>query len=37
MRELTKSVMSYTWAMSLFGVQQMVNALRPSKATESFG
>jgi len=36
MREFTKSMMSYTWAMSLFGVQQMVNAFRPSKATESF-
>jgi hypothetical protein len=36
MREFTKSMMSYTWAMSLFGVQQMANALRPSKATESF-
>jgi hypothetical protein len=36
MREFTKSMMSYTWAMSLFGVQQMFNSLRPSKATESF-
>lgn len=36
MREFTKSMMSYTWAMSLFGVQQMVNVFRPSKATESF-
>ena len=36
MREFTKSMMSYTWAMSLFGVQQMANAFRPSKATESF-
>jgi len=36
MREFTKSMMSYTWAMSLFGVQQAVNAFRPSKATESF-
>lgn len=36
MREFTKSMMSYTWAMSLFGVQQMVNAFRPSKAAESF-
>lgn len=25
MREFTKSMMSYTWAMSMFGVQQMVN------------
>ena len=36
MREFTKSMMSYTWAMSLFGVQQMFNVLRPSKAVESF-
>jgi hypothetical protein len=36
MREFTKSMMSYTWAMSLFGVQQMANAFSPSKATESF-
>ena len=36
MREFTKSMMSYTWAMSLFGVQQMFNAFRPSKAAESF-
>lgn len=36
MREFTKSMMSYTWAMSVFGVQQMVNVFRPSQATESF-
>lgn len=36
MREFTKSMTSYTWAMSLFGLQQMVNVFRPSKATESF-
>ena len=36
MREFTKSMMSYTWAMSLFGVQQVVNVFRPSKAAESF-
>jgi hypothetical protein len=29
MREFTKSLMSYTWAMSLFGVQQVVNVLTP--------
>ena len=29
MRELTKSVMSYTWAMSVFGVQQMVSLFIP--------
>jgi hypothetical protein len=42
MREFTKSMMSYTWAMSLFGVQQMVNVLTPRgrrqqhPATEAF-
>src|SRR5258705_9620056 len=36
MREFTKSMMSYTWAMSLFGVQQIVNVFRPAKAAESF-
>jgi hypothetical protein len=36
MRDFTKSMMSYTWAMSVFGVQQMVNIFRPSQATESF-
>ena len=29
MRELTKSTLSYTWAMSLFGVQQASNLLAP--------
>jgi hypothetical protein len=36
MREFTKSVTSYTWAISLFGLQQMVNVFRPAKATEAF-
>jgi hypothetical protein len=36
MRELTKSMTSYTWAMSLFGIQQMVNVFRPEKATQAF-
>ena len=36
MREFTKSMTSYTWAMSMFGLQQMVNIFRPGKATESF-
>ena len=36
MRDLTKSMMSYSWAMSVFGVQQMINLLRPSKATNAF-
>ena len=28
MRELTKSAASYTWAMSIFGVQQAANVLQ---------
>ena len=36
MREFTKSMFSYTWAMSLFGAQQMLNILSPSKAVKSF-
>ncbi len=36
MRDLTKSVMSYSWAMSVFGVQQMMNALRPAQAAKAF-
>src|SRR5689334_15697425 len=27
---------SYTWAMSLFGLQQMLNVLCPSKSTQAF-
>ena len=36
MRDFTKAMTSYMWAMSLFGVQQMFNAFRPGKASESF-
>jgi len=36
MRDFTKSMLSYSWAMSLFGVQQMANLMRPSKATKAF-
>jgi hypothetical protein len=36
LRDLTKSVTSYTWAMSVYGVQQMLNMLNPGKAAESF-
>ncbi len=31
MRELTRSLFSYGWAMSMFGVQQMVNLITPTK------
>ena len=36
MRELTKSAFSFSWAMSLFGAQQMLNVFRPAKAVRSF-
>jgi hypothetical protein len=35
-RELTKSILSFSWAMTLFPVQQALNIVRPSKAAESF-
>ena len=34
MYELTKSAMSYSWAMSLFAVQQMTNLLLPADCTQ---
>lgn len=33
MRELTKSALSYTWAMSLFGVRQVTSLLAPQDRT----
>ena len=36
MRELTKSIFSFSWAMSLFGLQQTTNLLSPAKAVEAF-
>ena len=36
MREFTKSAFSFSWAMSLFGAQQMLNLFRPEKAVDSF-
>jgi len=42
MREFTKSILSYTWATSVFGMQQMINLLTPQgsrprhPATEAF-
>jgi hypothetical protein len=35
-RDLTKSVLSFSWAMSLFGTKQLVNVLMPEKATTAF-
>src|ERR1051325_26546 len=34
MRELAKSAVRYTWAMSLFGIQQAANVLTPSSFQE---
>lgn len=42
MREFTKSMLSYTWATSVFGMQQMINLVTPQgsraqhPATEAF-
>jgi hypothetical protein len=36
MRELTKSMFSFSWAISLFGLQQLVNLSAPSRATKAF-
>lgn len=36
MRELTKSMTSFSWAMSVFGARQMLNLLNPSKAARAF-
>src|ERR1700716_3430626 len=36
MREFTKSIFSFSWAMSLFGVQQTTNLLSPAKAARAF-
>ena len=32
MREFTKSMMSYTWAMTAFGAQQILDQLQPGRA-----
>lgn len=36
MRDLTRSVASFTWALSLFGVEQMVNLASPRRAADAF-
>src|SRR5205814_5543754 len=36
MRDFTKSFFSFSWAMSLFGVQQATNLLSPAKAAKAF-
>lgn len=36
MRDFTKTMFSFSWAMSLFSIQQTLNLLRPSEATQAF-
>lgn len=36
MRELAKSIGSFSWAMSLFGARQLARVFRPSEAAEAF-
>ncbi len=36
MRALTKSMVSFSWAMSLFGAKQVANFLRPQQAAQAF-
>lgn len=36
MRDFTQSMLRFSWAMSLFGVQQVANLLAPSKAAKAF-
>jgi len=36
MREFTKSVFSFSWAMSLFGIQQTTNLMSPENAARAF-
>lgn len=35
MRDLTKAMLRFPWALSLFGLQQTLNLLRPAQATEA--
>jgi hypothetical protein len=35
-RDLTKSMISFSWGMSLFGAKQFANLLAPEKATVAF-
>lgn len=37
MRELARSMASFSWAMSLFGVEQMTNLVAPRRAAEALG
>ena len=35
-RELTKSIFSFSWALSLFGLHQTANVLKPSEVRKAF-
>jgi len=37
MRELTKSMLSFSWAMPLFGMKQMMSMAMPRDASRPFG
>lgn len=37
MRDLTRSMASFSWAMSLYGVRQMANLVSPRRAADAFG
>ena len=37
MRELARSMASFSWAMSMFGIQQMTNVMSPRRAVDAFG
>ncbi|HEX7182757.1 MAG TPA: hypothetical protein VF756_13020 [Thermoanaerobaculia bacterium] len=37
MRELTKSMLSFSWAMPLFGMKQMLNLSMPQDMSRPFG
>ena len=36
MRDLTRSMASFTWALSLFGIRQMINLASPGRAVDAF-
>ena len=36
MRDLTRSVASFSWAMSLYGLEQMANLMSPRRAADAF-
>jgi hypothetical protein len=36
MRDLTRSMASFSWAMSLYGVRQMANLVAPRRAADAF-